>query len=307
MQCFQHNHVHFSELPLISGGGLVVLIKQCVYNPQMQSLPNYLAIIVCFTAAATLSLWIPLTVMPFLTSDKLSGYGLSQILALGLSFGTVYVFNCFLEKRTLSEIGLEVSWTKLKMVLPGALIGILMISVTFVLMISCGAIRATFVNPTIKDIQIIPLLFAIQFLQVMSEEVIFRTYILVKLSERLSVLTACVLWGVLFGSLHLLGLDNSPIAITGIIFAGTFMNLAYFVSNRNPWFTLGIHYAWNTLQMHILFSKRFFNISYSPIWWLGGTSNGAEGSIASVFVIAIAAIAMIFAYLKKRPCEIHTC
>ena len=77
-------------------------------------------------------------------------------------------------------------------------------------------------------------------------------------------------------------------------------NPANFVSNRNPWFIFGIHYSGNASLMHVLFSKRFFDITCSPLLWLGGNGN-PEGGVFSMLVILISTGGMIVAHRKMLP------
>lgn len=255
--------------------------------------------LLAFAAAGGLSLWLPLTLIPRISSNRILSYGLSQALALGLSFIFLLLFNNVMSKRSLEAIGLICDWARMRMALWGGLLGSGMISLSFILMLSFGAIKAMYISPPLNTLGILPLVMFIQGLQVMSEELVFRTYVLVELSEKMSELAACLLWAAAFGGIHIIGGNNNMIAILSITLAGIMLNMAYFLSNRNPWFTFGIHYGWNVIQMHMLFSKRFFDVTFSPVSWLGGDGN-PEGSVVSMLVVFIAAGGMIFAHGKQQ-------
>lgn len=51
--------------------------------------------------------------------------------------------------------------------------------------------------------------------------------------------------------------------------------------------------------MHVYFSKRLFQISYSGPWWLTGGGD-AEAGVLSVLVVACALVVTIVAYQRRN-------
>lgn len=259
---------------------------------------KYIGHLLVYSLLAMTIFMVPLRLMPYISTNRLIGYGVSQLLAVGLALSLAWIFQCWISRRSFSELGLTLNAVSTRFFLRGAAIGFVMITLTFLLMLATGAVRVAYAHPSAGALLITVEMFVIQWLQVFSEEIVFRTHPLWKLMERLPVWGACVMWGLFFGLVHLLGKENTPIAIFGIVLAGVFMNFSYFLANRNIWYTVGIHYVWNALEMHVYFSKRLFQISYSgPSWLTGG--GDAEACVLSVLVIACALSATIAAYQRR--------
>ncbi len=173
----------------------------------------------------------------------------------------------------------------------GLAFGAAMIGSVFGMLLLVGGLRVTWRHPSAEMLWLVPVLIGIQGLQVCAEELLFRTFILRRLSEWMPVWSASLLWGGFFGFLHLLGGGNTAASIVGIVAAGIMLNLAYFVAGGSVWLPFGIHLAWNALQMHVFFSRRLFEVDYSGPAWLNGGGD-PEASLISVAVVSIAALAM---------------
>ncbi len=260
---------------------------------------KYIGHLMVYSLLAMTIFIVPLRLMPYISTNRLISYGVSQLLAVGLALSLVWVFQRWISRRSFSELGLTLNAVSTRLFLRGAAIGFVMMTLTFLLMLTTGAVHVAYAHPSIGALLITAEMFAIQWLQVFSEEIVFRTHPLWKLTERLSVWGTCAVWGLFFGLVHLLGKGNTPLAIFGIALAGAFMNFSYFLEGGNVWYTVGIHYAWNTLEMHVYFSKRLFQISGSgPSWLTGG--GDAEAGILSVLVIACALYTTIAAYQRRN-------
>lgn len=253
-----------------------------------------------YCVAASAALAAPLLLIRVLPLRRMAAYGLSQVATLVLAAAVVYVFNSVISRRSPSEIGLTLDRRKLAEVPMGLLIGASLVTCSFVVMVLSGAIRIAYADQSAAVLRLVPIAMLIQALQVLSEELLYRTYLLAHLSERVGEFRACLYLAAAFGAFHLLGRGNTWIGLAGITLASVLLNVAYFLSDRNPWFTFAIHYGWNALGAHVLFSRRVFDISYARAWWLSGDGN-PEGSIISAMVVFAAAGYALTLHRRLRP------
>ncbi|VAW82307.1 hypothetical protein MNBD_GAMMA13-1332 [hydrothermal vent metagenome] len=133
----------------------------------------------------------------------------------------------------------------------------------------------------------------LSFLQAATEEIFLRTSLLKQLILTMDQDMACWLWGITFGAIHLLNRRYTPLAVLSTAFAGVMLSYV-FVRTGSVWTSIGIHGAWNFIVFQVVMSGRVIAVTYSPSILRGRGHGGLEGSLASVFVLAGAALWITF-------------
>jgi len=134
------------------------------------------------------------------------------------------------------------------------------------------------------------LLFTVQSFQ---EEVLFRSYLIPTIENRLGTWAALIISSLGFMSIHFFNTGISIIGCIDLAVGGFLMGLL-FIIYRNVWAPTGFHMAWNFLQSTILGFEVSGNKTYS--WFLlrekgadlfTGGEFGYEGSIFSVLFLLL--------------------
>ena len=141
-----------------------------------------------------------------------------------------------------------------------------------------------------------------------SEETLFRGYLLQTMSRAKLFTVGMILTSVLFASVHNANPGANPFSWLNTFLAGVWFCIAYW-KTRDLWFPIGIHLAWNWVQGSIL----GINVSglgdlataplmrsqdFGPVWLTGG-SYGLEGGIACTFALVLSSLAIWFLPFPK--------
>lgn len=141
-----------------------------------------------------------------------------------------------------------------------------------------------------------------------SEEALFRGYLLQTMSRSKLFLVGALLTSLLFASAH----NNNPGATAlswiNTFIAGIWFCVAY-LRTRDLWFPFGIHLAWNWIQGSILgiSVSGLSDLSSAPLVraenfgpdWLTGGDYGIEGGIACTVALVLSTVLIYFAPLPK--------
>jgi len=220
----------------------------------------------------------------------------TAILAI-FSYSILYKFY---EKREIKEISIK-SFSK--NIILGILIGVLLQSLTILVIYLKGGYSILSVNPILFIIP--PLAMAIS--SAIFEEVLFRGIIFRIIEEKLGSYIALIISAIIFGAVHLSNPNSSLSAGIGLaIQAGLLLGAAYIYS-RNLWFPIAIHFAWNFAQSAIFganvsgsaISKTLITSKIEGAEWFTGGQFGPEGSIQATVFCLIAAIILLFLSHKK--------
>lgn len=132
------------------------------------------------------------------------------------------------------------------------------------------------------------------FLAAASEELVFRGYLLQRLTDSLGAPAAVLVLSVLFGLGHLLNPFATIFSTVNTILMGILLSLAY-LRTRALWLPIGLHFAWN-LFLGPVFSLPVSGMVLSPELlrpqvaggvWLTGGLYGPEGGAAVTLVCAL--------------------
>lgn len=137
-----------------------------------------------------------------------------------------------------------------------------------------------------------------------SEETLFRGYVLQTLFRARCVWFGILLTSLFFASAHNNNPGANPLSWVNTFIAGVWFAVAYF-KTRNLWFPFGLHLTWNWLQGSILGisvsglseitpAPLLRAVDAGPVWLTGG-SYGIEGGIACTIVLISATIFIWFA------------
>lgn len=148
------------------------------------------------------------------------------------------------------------------------------------------------------------------FIQGMSEEFIFRGYLMSSLGSRNTAL-AIVVNSVAFGIVHGLNPGLTPLAMVNLILFGFFASL-YVILFDDIWGACAIHSVWNFMQGNIYGisvsgsgeSESVFRVDQqSSHGFLTGGTFGIEGSIFTTIVLLTATAVVFYAVKRKFSIE----
>jgi len=232
----------------------------------------------------------------------------TSIQKLTLSFfnflGTFFVlwfFMKFLDKERFIKLGFEIK-DRFKEFNVGIGIGLIIMSIGYLLLQSLGEITFQRINFDPKETIISVLLFIIV---AVVEEALLRGYVLRNLMISFNKYVALIVSSILFSLMHGFNPNIDLFSLFNIFLAGILLGLSY-IYTKNLWFPIALHLSWNFFQT--LFG---FNVSgqdtYSLIEFslneknlLNGGAFGFEGSILSVISMIITIIGIWIYYNREK-------
>ena len=224
---------------------------------------------------------------------------------LSTVFGTIMsiVYCRNIEVRPLTSMGVR----KEKSVphyFMGFLTGIVMISAITLLSV-CFGVNSISVCSGINIGMILLYLLGF-FVQGMSEEFIFRGYLLTTVGGYHAVWIAVAVNSVAFSMAHVFNPGFDVLPCINLVLFGVFASF-YMICTGDIWGVCGIHSMWNFMQGHFYgisvsgtgdTESVFRTTSQTPHGWLSGGEFGIEGSIFTTLILT-AGIAVIFLKMKK--------
>jgi membrane protease YdiL (CAAX protease family) len=205
----------------------------------------------------------------------------------------IYFFRKY-EKREITEFSNK---GIAKYIIIGTLIGVLLQSLTILVIFINGGFEIVAINP-ISSI-IIP--FTVAFSVAIFEEILIRGIIFRIVEEKLGSYISLLITAIIFGALHLAN-PNSTL-MSGLcvgIEAGFLMGAAYIYA-RNLWFPIAIHFAWNFMQSGVFGAITSGNEKTSGLLstkitgsqLITGGEFGPEGTIQAIIFCVLAAIILL--------------
>ncbi len=221
-------------------------------------------------------------------------------------FGTVIViiYCRFIEKRSLGSIGMRRN-KAVSGYLIGMLVGLLMFSGVVIVNIMLGALNFNGFKPNLNIGLLLVYLLA-WLVQGMSEEFIFRGFLMNSIGGKHNMISAVVISAIAFSLAHIANSGVTLLALINIFLFGAFMSM-YMICFDNIWGVSAIHAVWNFSQGNV------FGISVSGTGsgetlfvtdavygkdFINGGAFGAEGGIATTIILFIAFV-ILFAYMFK--------
>jgi len=148
------------------------------------------------------------------------------------------------------------------------------------------------------------------FVQGMSEEFIFRGYLMSSLGSKNTTI-AVIVNSAAFGLAHGLNPGLTPLAMVNLVLFGLFASF-YVILFDDLWGACAIHSVWNFMQGNIYGisvsgsgkSESVFAVSQkSSHGFLTGGDFGIEGSIFTTIILLIATAAVLYAIKRSYPDE----
>lgn len=224
------------------------------------------------------------------------------LIAMVLSVGLTIVFRLFIDRQTIASIGFHThkhrndAWV-------GLLLAIVLLGIGSLILYFSGHLRWVDASGSGKDFFV-----AIIFMLIVavSEEMVFRGYLLNNLLESFNKRTALIASALLFTVAHVFNPDLTPLALVNLFLGGILLGIN-FIYTRTLWFAIGFHFGWNFLQGYILgfnvsgFSEQTLlqqELTGSGI--VTGAQFGFEGSIIATCVLALAIGALYYVYEKQN-------
>lgn len=223
------------------------------------------------------------------------------IIVSALALTSYIVFFKYYEKRAITEFSLN---GLAKNLITGILIGVVLQSLTILVIYFNGGYAVAAVNPF--SFIIIPL--TIAFTAAIIEEILVRGILFRIMEEKLGSYFSLFISALIFGALHLAN-DNSTLlsALCIAIEAGLLLGAAY-IYTRNLWFPIAIHFAWNFMQSGIFGAITSGNAKTNSLLvskiqgseFITGGEFGPEGSIQAVIFCSAAAILLLALSQKEN-------
>ncbi len=213
----------------------------------------------------------------------------------------VWIFLKLVDKEKFIDIGLKLR-NKIKSFWTGFAIGAFIMFFGFGLLKILGEINIQNIDLDLDQILISIMIFVLVSL---TEEILFRGYILRNLMYSFNNYIALLISAVLFSLMHGLNPNIDLIGSINIFLAGILLGITY-IHTKNLWFPIALHFSWNFFQTILGFNVSgqntysVFKLSIPEKNLLNGGAFGFEGSIISLIAILITIVAISIHYRRKK-------
>jgi membrane protease YdiL (CAAX protease family) len=222
-----------------------------------------------------------------------------------LSFVLVYLFRKYVDKKSFDSIGLNFSG-----LFPDSVIGLSL----GIFLVTSGTLVIFFLNgiewiDIVSGMQDIFYNLFLLMMVAISEELVFRGYVLRNLMRSFNKWVALLISALLFTAVHLSNPDVPVLALVNTFLAGLVTGIT-FMNTRNLWLPIFFHFSWNFLQGPVLgYSVSGFKFRSILIMEAKGDeliSGGAYGFEGSMICTIMLMIAVVLWGLKEGNIKIKT-
>ena len=224
----------------------------------------------------------------------LSGIGLIPLALI------IYTFRRFLDRKTISSIGFSFQ-NRFKDLSSGFIIAFILMVGGSLILYATNQIGISSIPFKVYGIFFSFILFIIVAL---TEETLFRGYILNNLLDKSNKYVALLISSLIFSIVHSLNPNFSFLAFINILLAGIILGSTY-IYTRNLWFPISLHLFWNFLQGPVmgypvsgLKIESIYKVNLTGSDIINGGQFGFEGSLVCTLIL-IPAILLILAYYQK--------
>lgn len=217
----------------------------------------------------------------------------------------ILLFCRIIEKRSLPSLGIKRK-NFAKDYVMGALVGLVLISITFFINYITNSIHISFNSKGISWTFVILSIFA-YMIQSFNEELICRGLLMNSISSRKGPIAGILINAIFFGILHLLSPGVTVLSFSNVILFGLIFSLIFYKTN-SLWFVSAIHFIWNYFQ-GVIYGAQVSGLSlYSSVFktepvagreLLNGGAFGFEGGL-TVTIIILIAIMIAFVIVNNR-------
>lgn len=213
----------------------------------------------------------------------------------------VWIFVKYIDKEKLIDIGLKVKHRSPDFWI-GFAIGTITIFLGFGILEILNEIKFQRIVFDFDEIILSVILFILVSL---SEEILYRGYILRNLMYSFNRYAALLISALIFALAHGMNPNIDIIGFTNIYLGGVLLGITY-IHTKNLWFPIALHFSWNFFQVLL-----GFNVSgksaYSLVRFtkpeetlLNGGAFGFEGSILSLIILMINIISIATFFNRKK-------
>lgn len=229
----------------------------------------------------------------------------SVILTVGIAtifmIALTVIFRRFIDRRSIISMGFQ--WAPFQAdAFTGLNLGITLPGIATLLLYATGNLEWSEAHFNAGDLS---KGFILMVLIAITEELVFRAYILNNLLESLNKWVALGVSAGMFTLAHASNPGISVVAVANIMLAGALLGINY-IYTRNIWFAIFFHFSWNFIQGPIL----GYTVSGLPLqgilqpdlkgaWWLTGGSFGLEGSFITTCVLVLTLLFLYLTYEKN--------
>jgi len=239
---------------------------------------------------------------------------LNSAIALFAVTPSVFLARRFLDKRSITSLGLKFDRQVLADVMAGILIPFFVMGLIYLIEWSLGwltfdgfAWEVDMVSTVILNSF---LYLGIFIIVAWNEELLFRGYRLQNFSEGLNLTWGVLLSSIWFGIAHLTNpnTDAKLSVAIGIFLAGVFLAYGY-LSTRQLWLPIGLHIGWNFFEGVIfgfpvsgLDIYRLIHIKVNgPVLWTGGAFGPEAGLVVLPGMLLGAALIFVYSKYLRKP------
>ncbi|WP_442603911.1 CPBP family intramembrane glutamic endopeptidase [Paenibacillus sp. KN14-4R] len=146
-----------------------------------------------------------------------------------------------------------------------------------------------------------------------NEELFIRGYVQGLVRYHYGAWTAILLSSLVFAGMHVFnpGFFASVLPALNLIIAGVLFALCREWSG-SLWLPIGLHFSWNYVQGYVLGSpvsgqklQSIFVFENDGLDWISGGMFGAEGSVATTFVLLASVVVVVRLWTKKHQVQKH--
>ena len=253
----------------------------------------------------------PAWLLAYLPERSISDQQL-MLLNQGISFIaivlSVFLARRYLDKRSISSMGLKLSYKLIWDLVVGFLIAFLSLAFLYFMEILLGWAKFNsfaWDKQTPAAVLYGTILALVIFILVgWSEELLSRGYHLQTLASGSNIIFGLIASSTIFGILHITNPNATWISIIGIFFAGLFLGFGY-IRTRQLWLPIGLHIGWNFSEGVIFgfpvsgwsgFQITNNTFTGPPLW-----TGGSFGPEAGLIVLPALLIGTILIYIYTLP------
>lgn len=217
----------------------------------------------------------------------------------------VIIYCVCIEHRSLASMGIKKEYAA-RDYLVGCLIGLIMFSAVVLVNVLLGGMKFDGLNSN-ASIGLLLVFFAGFIVQGMSEEFVFRGYLMNTLGGKHSMSAAVIISSLAFMAAHLGNDGLNVLALVNLFLVAVFFAL-YMICFDNIWGACAIHSVWNYSQGNIygikvsgieVHAASVFSVtSPQESSLVNGGAFGAEGGLGTTVVLLVS-LALLIVYMIK--------
>lgn len=255
---------------------------------------------------------IPLSLLVFISMLAIGNQWqllIGQIAELIILTASIFLARRFIDRRSISSLGLRVDIFAAKDILAGIGITFVIMALIFVAMSAVGWLTfegfAWQTEPVTQALGNATLFLIIFILVGWNEELLSRGYHLQTIASGTNLFWGVMLSSGVFGLLHIGNPGATWVSTLGIFLAGLFLAYGY-LRTRQLWLSIGLHIGWNFFE-GVVFGFPVSGLDIYPLtrirvqgpeMWTGGAFGPEAGLI--VLPALLVGASLIFLYTRNR-------